>query len=86
MPGRRKAGNAEEKHRKDAENAAVLEKKRQLIQYVQNYPVIYDLSHVDHKNNAIKNVIWAEIAELLKEDGKQLQFIKIFIINNCNNV
>ena len=70
MPARRKAGNAEEKRRKDAKNAAVLEKKRQLIQYVQNYPVIYDLSHVDHKNNAIKNVIWAEIAELLKEDGK----------------
>ena len=70
MPARRKAGNAKEKCRKDAENAAVLEKKRQLIQYVQNYPVIYDLSHVDHKNNAIKNVIWAKIAELLKEDGK----------------
>ena len=69
MPARRKAGNAEEKRRKDAENAAVLEKKR-LIQYVQNYLVIYDLSHVDHKNNAIKNVIWVEIAELLKEDGK----------------
>ena len=86
MPACRKAGNAEEKCRKDAKNAAVLEKKRQLIQYVQNYPVIYDLSHVDHKNNAIKNVIWAKIAELLKEDGKQLQFIKIFIINNCNNV
>ena len=28
------------------------------------------LGHVDHKNNAIKNVIWAEIAELLKEDGE----------------
>ena len=72
MPGRRKGASLAEKKKKDAENAAIMEKKRKLIQYVQNYPVIYDLAHVDHKNNAIKNVIWAEIAELLKEDGKQL--------------
>ena len=28
MPGRRKASNADEKRRKDAENAAILEKKK----------------------------------------------------------
>ena len=60
----------DEQLQKEADAAAVAAKKRQLIELVRDHPVIYDLGHVDHKNNAIKNVIWAEIAELLKEDGE----------------
>ena len=54
MPGRRRGASLEDKKKKDAENAAILEKKCKLIQYMQSYPVLYDLSHADHKNNAIK--------------------------------
>ena len=61
---------SDEQRKKEADAAAVTAKKRQLIELVCDHPVIYDLSHVDHKNNAIKNVIWAEIAALLKEDGE----------------
>ena len=55
---------SDEQRKKEADAAAVMAKTRQLIE------LVHDLSHVDHKNNAIKNVIWAEIAALLKEDGE----------------
>ena len=71
-PNRNKKKKTDEQRKKEADAAAIAGKKRQLIELVHDHPVIYDLGHVDHKNNAIKNVIWAEIAELLKEDGEYL--------------
>ena len=44
---------SDEQRKKEADAAAVTAKKRQLIELVHDHPVIYDLSHVDHKNNAI---------------------------------
>ena len=70
MPKHTNNKKSDEQRKKEADAAAVTAKKRQLIELVRDHPVIYDLSHVDHKNNAIKNVIWAEIAALLKEDSE----------------
>ena len=70
MPKRTYNKKLDEQHKKEADAAAVTAKKRQLIELVRDHPVIYDLSHVDHKNNAIKKGIWVEIAALLKEDGE----------------
>ena len=73
MPtNRNKKKKSDEQRKKESDAAAIAAKKRQLIELVRDHPVIYDLGHVDHKNNAIKNVIWAEIAELLKEDGEYI--------------
>ena len=32
-------------------------KKLRLIQLVKEYPVLYDLAHLDHKNSEVKKVI-----------------------------
>ena len=70
MPrSKKKTQNSEEIKKKEAEDAVVA-KKKQLIELVQGYPQLYDLSHVDYKNSAAKNVIWAEIAAILEEDGE----------------
>ena len=70
MPKHTNNKKSDEQCKKEADAAAVTAKKRQLIELVCDHRVIYDLSHIDHKNNAIKNVIWAEIVALLKEDGE----------------
>ena len=70
MPKRTNNKKSDEQRKKEADAAAVTAKKRQLIELVCDHSVIYDLSYIDHKNNAIKNVIWAEIVALLKEDGE----------------
>ncbi|XP_041972052.1 uncharacterized protein LOC121728022 [Aricia agestis] len=44
------------------------------IQTVQNYPVLYDTSHKDYKNNRIKNKIWNSIADIIgQSDGDHLK-------------
>ena len=53
MPKHTNNKKSDEQHKKEADAAAVTAKKRQLIELVHDHPVIYDLSHVDHKNNAI---------------------------------
>ena len=47
----------------------VSEKKMQMIQLIKEYPILYDLAHVDHKNAAMKLVIWEQIASILGETG-----------------
>ena len=48
----------------------VSEKKMQMIQLIKEYPILYDLAHVDHKNAAMKKlVIWEQIASILGETG-----------------
>ena len=46
------------------------EKKMKLIQLVREHEILYDLSHVDHKNAQMKLVIWEKIPEILGETGK----------------
>lgn len=50
------------------------------IQTVQNYPVLYDTSHKNYKNNRIKNKIWDSIAEIIgQSDGKQNFLLDLLI-------
>ena len=51
----RGAPKASENSKKQAKK--VSEKKMQLIQLVKEHPILYDLSHPDHKNAAMKLVI-----------------------------
>ena len=37
------------------------EKKMKLIQLVREHEILYDLSHVDHKNAEMKLVIWEKL-------------------------
>ena len=45
----------------------VSEKKMQMIQLIKEYLILYDLAHVNHKNAAMKLVIWEPIASILGE-------------------
>ena len=45
----------------------VSEKKMQIIQLIKEYPILYDLAHVNHKNVAMKLIIWEQIASILGE-------------------
>ena len=55
MPtNRNKKKKSDEQRKKESDAAAIAAKKRQLIELVRDHPGIYDLGHVDHKNNAIK--------------------------------
>ena len=61
-----------DKQQKEEESAAIIAKKRHLVEMIEKYPILYDLSHADYKNNAMKNVVWMEMASILKEDGKYI--------------
>ena len=50
------------------------EKKMKLIQLVRENEILYDLSHVDHKNAQMKLVIWEKIALILGETGKYVNW------------
>ena len=52
------------------EMSKIDEKKMKLIQLVRENEILYDLSHVDHKNVQMKLVIWEKIALILGETGK----------------
>ena len=56
------------------------EKKMKLIQLVREHEILYDLSHVDHKNAQMKLVIWEKIAEILGETGKFFDLFHLDII------
>ena len=45
-------------------------KKMQLIEYIKEHPIIYDIGHPDRLNSTITKVIWEDIADKLGEDGK----------------
>ena len=53
------------------------EKKMKLIQLVRENEILYDLSHVDHKNAQMKLIIWEKIALILGETGKS---VSLFIL------
>ena len=57
------------------EMSKIDEKKMKLIQLVRENEILYDLSHVDHKNAQMKLVIWEKIALILGETGK---FVNLF--------
>lgn len=40
-----------------------------LIEFVKQYPILFDLSHKDYKNVRIKDKIWEEIGIQLKVNG-----------------
>ena len=52
------------------EMSKIDEKKMKLIQLVRKNEILYDLSHVDHKNAQMKLIIWEKIALILGETGK----------------
>ena len=52
------------------------EKKMKLIQLFRENEILYDLSHVDHKNAHMKLVIWEKIALILQETGK---YVNLFL-------
>ena len=56
------------------------EKKMKLIQLVREHEILYDLSHVDHKNAQMKLIIWEKIAEILGEIGKFFDLCHLGII------
>lgn len=45
------------------------EKDEKLIGMVQSYPVLYDLSDKNYKNNYIKENVWKEISIAIGNDG-----------------
>lgn len=45
------------------------EKDEKLIRMVQSYPVLYDLSDKNYKNNYIKENVWKEISIAIGNDG-----------------
>ena len=47
-------------------------KKMQLIEYIKEDPIIYDIGHPDHLNSTITKVKWEDIADKLREDGKNI--------------
>ena len=60
------------------EMSKIDEKKMKLIQLVRENEILYDLSHVDHKNAQMKLVIWEKIALILGETGKYFLLIKFY--------
>ena len=68
-----------EQQQKDDDSGAIVAKKRHLVVMIESYPILYDLSHADYKNNAMKNVVWAEMASILKEDSKCFVIHYIFL-------
>ena len=64
------------------ERELVEAKKHQLMEYVSQYPVIFDISHPDHLNSALTKVLWEDIAEKLDEAGITLSIICRYLFIN----
>ena len=56
------------------------QKKMQMIQLIKEYPILYDLNHIDFKNSQTKQVIWEQIAKTLGETGEY----DVHLINHNN--
>lgn len=46
-----------------------VETEELLIDLIQNYEYLYNMSHKDYKNNIVKEAAWANIAAALKISG-----------------
>ena len=46
-----------------------------LILEVEAYPIIYDVSHANYKDNHKKEKAWKEIAAVFGVDGKDFYFL-----------
>ena len=68
--GRPKKVESEEDRIAREQKEEVERKKYKLIDYVRQYPVLYDLADPEHLNTAVTRVLWEEIAEKLGESGK----------------
>ena len=79
--GRRKMARVEtDEERENREARELVEaKKHQLIEYVKEHAVLYDIAHPEHLNSNVTRVLWEDIAEKLEVDGK------LFIYNNMQN-
>ena len=57
-------------HRTGKKEMSKIDKKKiKLMQLVRENEILYDLSHVDHKNPQMKLIIWEKIALILGETG-----------------
>ena len=54
-------------------------KKYKLIEYVRQYPVLYDLADPEHLNTVVTRVLWEEIAEKLGESGNNNMQKHLFV-------
>lgn len=45
------------------------DKNSQLLEIIQSYEYLYDLSHVDYKNNKKKESAWEKIGIFLEKSG-----------------
>lgn len=52
-----------------------------LIEFVREYPELYDMSHNKYSDNNRKEVIWAKIGEKLEQTGKLIYFYFYLCIN-----
>ena len=75
MPGRgrgkgrgKRAETEDERHARE-QKEEVERKKYKLIEYIKQYPVLYDLADPEHLNSSVTRVLWEEIAEKLGETG-----------------
>ena len=77
MPRRNKSAaekKAAEEAKAEADRIAALKSK--LIEWVRQYPLLYDTAHEDHKNAGLKSVVWDLISEKMGIDGKCLEIVK----------
>ena len=68
--GRGRQEESEEDRVNREANERKEQKKYRLIQLVREHPCLYDTAHPEHLNKAVTLVLWAEIAAVLDEDGK----------------
>ena len=85
--GRPKKVESEEDHIAREQKEEVERKKYKLIDYVRQYPVLYDLADPEHLNTAVARVLWEEIVEKLGESGKNnMQNIHLLSVLYQHNI
>ena len=52
-------------------------KKMQLIEYIKEHPIIFDIGHPDHLNSTVTKVIWEDMARKLNEEGNHLKCFNV---------
>ena len=67
--GRGKRTETEDERCARENKEEVEQKKYKLIEYIRQYPVLYDLANAEHLNSLVRRVLWEEIAEKLGETG-----------------
>ena len=70
MPRRKSQQEKDAEAQRKAESERITRQKMKLINFIKEWPILYDKGHHQHLNTDAKMVVWEQISQELGETGK----------------